>query len=69
MSSFDTYILEQTRLHPAFGPQDALKLCYQATFGAEHLLQEAASFKAYFEKEFSETPAADLPLFEMICRE
>ena len=69
MSSFDTYMLEQTRLHPAFGPQDALKLCYQATFGAEHLLQEAASVKAYFEKEFSETPAADLPLFEMICRE
>lgn len=67
MSFFDTYILEQAHLHPAFSPQDALKLCYQATFGAEHLLQEAASVKAYFEKEYTDTPAADLPLFEMIC--
>ncbi len=67
MSFFDTYILEQAHLHPAFSPQDALKLCYQATFGAEHLLQEAASVKAYLEKEYTDTPAADLPLFEMIC--
>ena len=67
MSSFETYILEQAHLHPAFAPQDAIKLCYQATFGAEHLLQEAASVKGYFEKEFAETTAADLPLYEQIC--
>ena len=67
MHSFETYILDQAHLHPAFAPQDAIKLCYQATFGAEHLLQEAASVKAYFEKEYSETPAADLPLYEQIC--
>ena len=67
MFSFETYILRQAHLHPAFGPQDAIKLCYQSTFGAEHLLQEAASVKAYFEKEYAETPAADLPLYEQIC--
>ena len=53
MSTFETYILDQAHLHPAFAPQDAIKLCYQATFGAEHLLQEAASVRAYFEKEYA----------------
>ena len=47
MRSFETYILDQAHLHPAFAPQDAIKLCYQATFGAEHLLQEAASVSLF----------------------
>ncbi len=67
MSSFEAYILEQIQLHPNFGPRDAIKLSYQATFGAEHLLHEAASVKAYFEREYNETQSADLPLYEMIC--
>ncbi len=67
MSSFEAYILEQIQSHPSFRPQDAIKLSYQATFGAEHLLQEAASVKAYFEREYAETQSADLPLYEMIC--
>ena len=67
MSSFESYILEQIRLHPAFGPQDAIKFSYQATFGAEHLLAEAASAKTCFDQEYAETIAADLPLCEFIC--
>ncbi len=69
MSLLEAYILDQAHRHPAFNPQDAIKLCYQATFGAEHLLQEAASVKDYFEKEYAETPSADLPLYEMISND
>lgn len=50
-------------------PQDALKLCYQAAFGAEHLLLDTAAARGYLKAEFSAVDAAaDVPLCEPISK-
>ncbi|MFI3168971.1 MAG: hypothetical protein R3Y06_03395 [Faecalibacterium sp.] len=68
-SSFTEILKEQCALHPSFIPQDALKLCYQATFGAEHLLSDPIGARSYFEQEFAtagrQTTLAE-PLVEVI---
>lgn len=49
--------------HPAAEPQDLLKYCYQAAFGAEHLLSDPAPAERYFKEEWaavSPDPAAAL---------
>lgn len=63
---FETYLLEQLHTHPSMEPRDVLKLCYQAAFGAEHLLQDAEKAKAYLQKEYDEVTAADIPLYEPV---
>ena len=64
---FSTCLQAQLRLHPAMQPQDGLKLCYQAAWGAEHLLADTARARAYFDREYAATPAdGSLPLFEPI---
>lgn len=47
----------QARLHPALGPRDAVKLCYQTSFGAEHLLADPAGARAFLSRELAETPS------------
>lgn len=64
--NFEKYLTEQINLHPSVMPQDIVKMCYQAAFGAEHLLSNINSAKAYFDKEYSETKAMDIPLYEKI---
>lgn len=64
--SFEKYLTEQIELHPSVMPQDIVKLCYQAAFGAEHLLSDINSAKAYFHEEYAETVAKDIPLYEKI---
>lgn len=67
---FSTCLQEQLRLHPSAQPQDVLKLCYQAAYGAEHLLADTIRARAYFDREYAATPAdASLPLFEPISPE
>lgn len=56
----------QLYLHPNLQPQDIIKLCYQAAFGAEHLLSDFSFAERYFETEFQNTPCCDDPLFEEI---
>ena len=36
--SFEFYFEEQLKKHPSMQFSDAVKLCYQAAMGAEHLL-------------------------------
>lgn len=60
------YFAEQLALHPAADGQDLIKLCYQAVFGAEHLLSDPSGAHAYFLREYAAVPAQDLPLFERI---
>lgn len=36
---FKSYLLEQIQMHRAMQPQDIVKLCYQAAYGAEHLIE------------------------------
>lgn len=63
---FKNYIQEQQRLHPAMEPQDMVKLCYQAAFGAEHLLTDLEGAWKYLEQEFAAVTADDSPLYEQI---
>ena len=64
---FITCLQTQLRLHPAMQPRDVIKLCYQAARGAEHLLADVTRARAWFDQEYTATPAdAALPLFETI---
>ena len=47
-------------------PQDVVKLCYQAAFGAEHLLSDISAAKRYFDMEFEKTEAREGELFERV---
>ena len=63
---FETYFREQLHNHPSAQPRDVVKLCYQAAFGAEHLLQDIDRARAFLLKESEETKAKDIPLWEPI---
>jgi uridine kinase len=60
------YLRRQARLHPCLQPQDVIKLCYQAAFGAEHLLSDITAARRYFEEEMASIKASDEPLVEPI---
>ena len=64
---FTYYLTEQLQTHPATQPQDIVKQCYQAAFGAEHLLSDPDQARNYLAHEFQSTAAsAQLPLYEAI---
>jgi len=69
---FENYLLQQLYLHPYMQPQDIIKLCYQAAFGAEHLLKDISTAQKYFDAEYESVSAQDIPLYEeissSICR-
>ena len=56
----------QIKNHPSMQYQDVVKLCYQAAFGAEHLLSDTECARAYLDDEFESVSATDEPLFERI---
>lgn len=60
------YLKEQLILHPSMQMQDVAKLCYQAIYGAEHLLCEPNRAKQWLHDEFEQTPATNEPIFENI---
>ncbi len=66
------YLCGQMAAHPATCPQDLLKHCYQAAFGAEHLLTDKAAAKVSFDAEFAavQPRAGELcePLSDEVCR-
>src|SRR5574344_370862 len=67
--TFRDCLAEQCKLHPSMQCVDVVKLCHQADFGAEHLLTDVASAKAYFEKEYDGSSCSDttnIPLVEYI---
>lgn len=55
--------------HPSIQPQDIVKLCYQAVFGAEHLLTDKSRVRTYWEREWESVSPIDLPLCEPISAE
>lgn len=63
---FTPYVKEQIRLHPLLLPQDALKLCYQAAFGAEHLLQDIKAAQNDFDAEFLSARKNESALYEQL---
>lgn len=68
-NGFAQYLRAQYRLHPSMQPQDAVKLCYQAAYGAEHLLTDTAAAEKYFAAEFASVEPRDVPLYETISPE
>ena len=68
--NFDFYLKEQLKLHPSMQMQDIIKMCYQATFGVEHLLSDIERAKQYFYQEYAATPAdTSLSLYEAVSDE
>lgn len=63
---FQDYLITQIKLHPWIQPQDIVKLCYQAAFGAEHLLGNIAAAKNYFYSEYDSVPETECELYEEI---
>ena len=65
-------LLQHIAAHPSITAQDIIKLCYQAVFGAEHLLLEQARAWDYFRREWEMTPAMNRcltePLSDSYCR-
>ena len=64
--SFEFYFAEQLKKHPSMKYQDAIKLCYQAAFGAEHLLSDIERARSYLYEEFDSVLPTEEPLFEQI---
>lgn len=62
------YLREQVSLHPSMQPQDVVKLCYQAAFGAEHLLADKDAAFTWLQKEFEEVKVTEMSerLYEQI---
>ena len=60
------YLLEQLKNHPSMEPQDIVKLCYQAAYGAEHLLTDIDKARQYLFAEFDGVEPADIPVYEPI---
>lgn len=60
------YLEEQIKLHPSMQMQDVVKLCYQAAYGAEHLLRDIEVARRFFEAEWSKTIPENIPLYENI---
>lgn len=67
--SFEEHLKQQAALHPAMTPQDAIKLCYQAAFGAEHLVADEHAAGAMLQAEYDRVPAREGPLWERISEE
>lgn len=70
--SFEYYLKEQFQKHPSMQPQDVVKLCYQAAYGAEHLLSDLSVARKYLEQEFFGVSPGDGDLYEelseQVCR-
>ena len=52
--------------YPLMQGQDWLKICYQAEFGAGHMITDPAACRKRLKEEFENSPANDQPLFEPI---
>lgn len=63
---FQTCLAQQLKLHPSMQPQDGVKLCYQAAYGPEHLLNDLDGAWRYLEAEFNRVSPTEGALFEPI---
>jgi len=64
------FIKHQLVVHPTIMPQDVIKMCFQAAYGAEHLLTDIEKAKKYFMSEYDSCePCNMLPLQEIIASE
>ncbi|MCL2287535.1 MAG: hypothetical protein FWC32_14380 [Firmicutes bacterium] len=61
------FIRQQLSLHPSIMPQDIIKMCFQAAYGAEHLLTDINKAKGYFMSEYESCQPNDEPVIEFIA--
>ena len=66
---FGYYLRIQLDKHKAMQPRDIVKMCYQAAFGAEHLLSDMEAAKRYFYSEYESVEACDEELYEEISED
>lgn len=64
--NFKSFLIEQFKLHPSMQSEDVIKMCYQAAFGAEHLLDDLDKAFNYLEKEYEEVSITNKKLYEQI---
>lgn len=65
----DKYLIQQLEKHPSIQPRDIIKLCFQAVFGGEHLLEDMEGAENYFNEEYDRVQEQDIPLYEQISGE
>ncbi|MCL2526909.1 MAG: hypothetical protein FWE42_00725 [Defluviitaleaceae bacterium] len=63
------YLCKQLAVHPSIQAQDVIKLCFQAAFGAEHLLGDIGQVRGYFDAEYERVEARNGPVAEFICED
>lgn len=67
---FSYYLKQQIQLHPSMQIQDLIKMCHQAVFGVEHMLEDIEAARSYFYAEYQSTPASfSIPLYEPISED
>ncbi|MBR2902103.1 MAG: (d)CMP kinase [Clostridia bacterium] len=59
-------LAEQLRIHRHSQPRDVVKMCYQAAFGAEHLLGDLDAAREYFYREYHSVEPVSGHIFEPI---
>ena len=62
--TFQECLQQHIQLHPLLEAQDIIKFCFQAAFGAEHILMDLKAAEKYFFNEFTNTKEADILLYE-----
>ena len=68
-ATFATYLKHQAVLHPSMTAQDGVKLCFQAAFGAEHILSDQDKARTALLAELAQTPPRRMEVFEEISAE
>ena len=63
------YLKQQFELHRSFEPQDLVKLCFQASFGAEHILTDKSASYKYLIDEYNNIESTNELLYEEISDE
>lgn len=64
--NFRDCFLHQLSIHRSMRPSDVAKLCYQAAYGAEHLLTDVERAKRYFDSEFDSVEERGGDILELI---
>ncbi|MBQ9960428.1 MAG: hypothetical protein IJP00_00820 [Firmicutes bacterium] len=67
--TFEECLKEQLKNHQSMANRDVIKMCYQATFGAEHLLLDMDKAKTFFDREYEATDAKEEAVWEPLNEE
>lgn len=62
--TFEQCLRRHLAAHPLLQAADLIKFCFQAAFGAEHILKDADAAREFFFREFYDTKRSDMALYE-----